>query len=334
MKHTNIFGQLSGQLSIVVVALFLFAVTAMTAFGAAIPDALLQQKMNENFTFNQQGTIYGILSGPSFETKLVDWRLSAEDEAKSIADHFITNSEADLGMSLSDLKFTEVLLTSQADIDYHNPSAAVRYVQYYHDIPVYDSRVQIDINAYGTVVGRMDMHFISDITAPATPKITSEEAIQLAKDHYSKEALDLEKDPELYVYSADKLVYRLNIMGDVGKELFLDADNGDIVLERQNWVDQASGEPGSETTTPDTDSSPVPTLYDTADGNGADDRAGGQVDAATRSPGAEALDTAGPMQVDISKGTENGGFKWIYVLVPIAGLIVLAVILLAIRKKE
>jgi len=183
-----------------------------------IPSMLLEQKFEkENIPIT---------------TQLVEWRLSSEEEAKVIAESFIKNSEDRLGVSFNDLKLQRLYFGIQRDYDYHNPHCSAMYKQYYHEIPVYDGYLGIAVNAYG-VIYRAGNALKTNITAPTKPTITSEAAIEILKKRYNITEFNLRAGPELYILN-NKLVWRLDILGPVWKEVFVDAQAGDIVLERSN----------------------------------------------------------------------------------------------------
>ncbi len=240
----------------------LLAIALASLAQAAIPGRILDQQIvdYDNDLFGLNGTRIMIsptsasdyLSvivqcGPSpcspIEIKLADWRLSTKDEAKQIADAFISNSEGKLGFALSDLKLREAVLTTQTQFDYHNPSATVSYDQQYHGIPVYDGRVGVNINAYGTIYAADPG--VGNITAPTQAVLTSDEAVQKAKDKYGVSELNLAKGPELIIYG-NKLAWFLSMGMPIGKDLYIDSQDGSVVSERQNWVEQGGGSPNDD----------------------------------------------------------------------------------------
>lgn len=190
-----------------------------------IPNELLNQKLQLNVPFT---------------TKIVDWRMTSQDEARIIADSFVKNNEKELDILSENLKYKETVFDNEQKYDYLNPSANVRYTQYYENIPVFEAGLSLNINAYGVVVGFAvtdSERMIKNITAPTTPIITSAKSIEIAEEHYNESTLQLEKGPELFIFE-NRLVWRLNILQPVFKEVMIDSQNGEIVLGRKNIRDE------------------------------------------------------------------------------------------------
>lgn len=171
------------------------------------------------------------------DKRLADWRLSSKEEAQTIAESFIKNSEDKLNISFDDLEIREVIFSADPTYDHYNPSATIWYEQYYDGIPT-GSELSVSINAYGTIWS-VKNRLTTGITAPTTPIITSDEAIRIAKERYNQARFELEKDPELVIYE-NKLVWRLNIFAPISKEVMIDSQNGEIVLERNNFVSEGN----------------------------------------------------------------------------------------------
>lgn len=217
-----------------------------------IPQVILDQKITawdssqpQNDTRIMINPANGRLKGPPASAKLADWRLGTKEEAQLIADSLIKNSEDELGVSFNDLKIRSVTFSADPNYDYYNPSAAIWYDHYFNGIPVFDSALSLNINAYGTIWSGKN-RLITDITAPTAPIITADDSIQIAKKRYNQIKLNLEKAPELYIFSypsalyyeskANKLAWHLNLLQPVGKEIMIDSQNGEIILENQNFV--------------------------------------------------------------------------------------------------
>jgi len=208
-----------------------------------IPQIILDQKIVDWDTHQSQDDTRIMINPanehiicPSITIKLIDWRLSSEEEAQLIAESFIKNSEDKLDVLFNDLKLEETILNIppvDADVeDYHKPTAAIKYKQYYNGIPVFESGFSVHINAYGTI-WNVGNKLAKGITAPTTPTITSDGSIQIAKEKYNQVEFELDKEPELFIFG-NKLVWRLNIFQPVFKEVIIDSQNGEIVLERTN----------------------------------------------------------------------------------------------------
>lgn len=228
---------------------FISLVVAITLVSSVyaedqIPKAVLDQKVVDWDLYQPQNDTRIMISPPSGHikcppatTRLVDWRLSSEEEAELIAESFIKNSEDKLNISFNDLKIQNVIFSADPTYDHYNPSATIWYEQYYDGIPT-GSELGVSINAYGTI-WKVKNRLTVGITAPTTPIITSDEAIRIAKDRYNQTRFELEKNPELVIYE-NKLVWRLNIFAPISKEVMIDSQNGEIVLERNNFVDEGN----------------------------------------------------------------------------------------------
>jgi Zn-dependent metalloprotease len=212
----------------------------MTFVNAQIPQILLNQTISDWDIHQYQNETRIMINPnnnivcPSATTKLADWKLSSKEEVQLISESFVKSSETKLGFSFNDLKFVEIIFSNQTDYDYFNPSATIIYKQYYREIPVFESSLNIGINAYGTIWSVKERNVIKNITISTNPIILSNDTIEIVKNYYTQSNLQLEKAPELYIYSG-KLVWRLNILEPIFKEMIIDSQNGEIVLERENY---------------------------------------------------------------------------------------------------
>lgn len=107
-------------------------------------------------------------------TRITNISVSNAIVAEEVAMNFIKDNKRLLNVRIQDLKLGDV--TESTD----NREWGVEYTQIYHKIPVYQGFVKLSI----TKDGKMDTvtnRFYSSINIVTTPKITKDEAVEIAK---------------------------------------------------------------------------------------------------------------------------------------------------------
>ena len=120
--------------------------------------------------------------------------------------------------------------------DPRSKTGTIWYDQLYHKIPVNHGQLAIHLNKYG-VVSDVQNRLIYNISAPTVPKISSDNVIDMLQKKYARDDIP---EPQLCIFD-NKLVWRDNISIPTFKEVMIDSQNGEIVLERSNVRSVKSG---------------------------------------------------------------------------------------------
>ncbi|KPK63585.1 MAG: hypothetical protein AMK73_05020 [Planctomycetes bacterium SM23_32] len=117
----------------------------------------------------------------------------------------------------------------------------VVFGQRYRGIPVFESQARVSMTQFGDVwqvVSRLAV--LED--PPAEPALDDDAALAAARAALEAPGAEPDAPPQLHVQAPSRLVWRMNFLAPVFREVLIDAMTGEVVLSRKNVRDQA-GEP-------------------------------------------------------------------------------------------
>lgn len=192
------------------------------------------------------GSIYNLNVG-GIETK---------EKAEQVAYSFLSDNKDFFGIDKNDIKLFKA--------EEGNNEWYVEYQQYYNELLVYNGKVSATLSKNGELVA-VGSDLYSNIDIDTSPQLSEEEALQKAKTQFGHEAAEV-KNSSLIIYSKDindyHLTWRISVFSErpvAGKEYFIDANTGEILLQYDTVV--SSSVPQKRTTDVKTESNKTDTKW-------------------------------------------------------------------------
>lgn len=164
--------------------------------------------------------------------------LNSEDGAEQVALEFISSNKKLFKLNIGDLKVKRVMRDNKIGI------FNVEYQQYYKGIPVYRGEVGVTLSNKSEIAS-LGNNFYPGINISTTPKITKEEAVEIAQSEL-KQALKGETSLYIYPEIGNKLESYLAWKVPLYfSDVFVDASSGEILKIKKTYVAESKGIAGS-----------------------------------------------------------------------------------------
>lgn len=175
-----------------------------------------------------------------------NWSDATQQNTRLLVDDFLSRY-ADI-FGIGDSKAQLTLIDSRQDQN----GNTFTYRQIYQGVPVYGSALAFHVSTQG-VLDWYEGGYIPDLSISVSPKINSEQALQIIQDQHGGEEILVVEEPELMIYDSrvfgvngmigTRLVWDQTIMTETSYlEYLIDANTGEIIQAQSALMEDLSYE--------------------------------------------------------------------------------------------
>lgn len=236
MGHSMFFMEKKGVYELIILVVIISVTSSIVTAQNTSTDQLInnfKEKYGSNWLFEWNnvtdtphaiyGSIYNFGSGDILD----------KEKADQIAYSFLIDNKNLFRISEENIKLSGV--------DEGNNEWYVTYMQYYGGVLVYGSKIGVTLSKKGELISSGSDTY-SNINVNIEPKLSQDETIQIAQKSFNYNNFEV-KNSSLSVYLDDSgkyhLIWIISLFSAkplAGKEFFVDANNGEILLQHETII--------------------------------------------------------------------------------------------------